>query len=121
MKWNGREYNLELNLQSQFEIADLCPNGDFARIGEVFADGNFKKQAMSIIKIICALSRGYEDHKAYEDPAYNPQYLTEEMFKFATQDQLFTISEAIHECLTGDSKQEVETEVKKTEKQNLNL
>lgn len=120
MKWNGREYHFELNLQSQFEIADLCPGGDFARLGEVFAEGNFKQQAMGIIRMACALSKGYEDHKAFEDPSYEVKYLTEDMFKFASQDDLFLISEAIQECLTRDVKQSIETEVKKTDEVSPN-
>lgn len=113
MEWKGKEYGLELNIQSEIEISELCPDGDFAKIGEVLSSGTFIENVKNIIKIACMLSRGYEDHMKYDNPEYEVNYLTEDDFKFAKNSDIFMLTNAVTEAMSEGAEQTVETEVSK--------
>lgn len=74
----GKEYDLDLTVQAFGEITDICPGKDFGRINEILeADAGSSMRYTA--KILGALSRGAEMRKKYEDPAYKPNPIKEEM------------------------------------------
>ena len=109
---HGKERGFALTVGASAEIADLCPDGDLKRLGEVL-DGKYGEMLRSTAKIIVAMSRGYEDGKAFEDPGYKPDPLTDrEVLSLTTEDFRRLQSEAMDAFQAGH-KTTVETEPEK--------
>lgn len=90
---NGKERGFALTIGASVEISDLCPQGDLARLGEVFAQ-SYGKQIRTTAKIIAAMSKGYENQKHYENPNYEPDALT--------VDEILTLDTATFQALTHE-------------------
>jgi hypothetical protein len=110
MEINGREINFELNVQSHEEICAICPDGDLARMGELYANPGTRKAVEANIKIAIALNRGYEDHKHFDDPNYSPRYLTEEDFRFYPYYKMPELEKELSAAMTAGMKETVETD-----------
>lgn len=80
MELYGKEYGFRLTVGAAAEIAELCPGKDIAQIGELIRNmaGLLNPDK---IKIIVALSRGYESARKFEDPAYTKKELTAELLE----------------------------------------
>ena len=117
MKINGKDYGLEFNIQAHEEIAKLCPGQDIARMEELYNKGS-AESLRADIAIACALSRGYEDHKHFEDPDYVQDYLTEEHFRFLPFHMIPEIEKELTRVMAEDGAQTVETEPVKPSSKN---
>lgn len=111
---HGREVNFALTVGSSTEISELCPDGNIERVGELFETSAYGKQVRSIAKLVCALSRGYETAKKYEEKAngvdYAPNPLTIEELTTLTPDDFNAVALEAFACLSKDRKTTVETE-----------
>ena len=116
MKIKEQEYNFELNIQSQNEITELCPDKDFSRIQEVLGGDNVTQSMNAIVKIACCLSRGYEDHRKFDDESYEVNYLTEEECRFFTMAQVMELSKEVIQCMNQDAQTSVEAKEIKSKK-----
>lgn len=110
---HGTERKFMLTIGASVEVADMCPDGDLSRLGEIFT-GSYKKTVETSTKLILALNKGYEDAKAYDCPGYTPVYLTEkEVLSLPSADFKRLQLEAMA-AFRADSKSKVElTETKK--------
>ena len=115
MKINGRERHFELNVQAHNEIAAQLPGNDFGKLNEAYTDGSLKTVETDIMVAI-ALNRGYEDHRHYEDPSYEPVYLTPDDFRFLPVDAIQTLEQELLAVLRADQTQEIETEPVRSKK-----
>ena len=76
----GREYKFFLTIGASVEIAELCPGGDIKRIGEVLNTEKPLGENIGVISgIVCALSKGAEVKKAFENVGYVPEPITKEI------------------------------------------
>lgn len=76
---NGKKRELLLTVGASVGIAELCPNGDMSRLGEVLsAETVYGQQVKSISKIIIEMNRGFETAKKFKVPDYEPDVITEE-------------------------------------------
>lgn len=75
MKLNGREYGFKLTAGAAMDIADLCPGKDLRNFAALL-DGSAGPIMEGRAAYICALSRGYEEAKAFEEHGYKPDPLT---------------------------------------------
>lgn len=116
MKLKEQEYKFELNIQSQNEITEICPDGDFSRIQEVLGGNNITKSMNAIIQIACALNRGYEDHRKYDDDSYEVNYLTEDKCKFLTMKEVMELSQEVIDSMNSDAQTSIEAEEMKSKK-----
>lgn len=117
MKINGTDYGLEFNVQAHEEVAKLCPGQDIARLEELYNRGS-AESLRADIAIACALSRGYEDHRHFEDPDYVQNYLTEEDFRFLPFYMITEIEKEITRVMAEGSGQTVEAEPVKSSSKN---
>lgn len=109
---HNKEYNFLLTVGASAEIAEYCPDGDMARIDELF-EQPYAKQMRSVAKIVAALSRGYETAKKYEDPDYAGTPLTtDEILTLSPADYQALVAEALV-AFRGSTEQTVETEPSK--------
>ena len=75
MEINGREYAFLLTAGAAMDIADMCPGKDLRNFAALL-DGSACPTLEGRAAFICALSRGAEDARAFEEPGYKPQPLT---------------------------------------------
>lgn len=105
----GKERGFELNVQSHGEISELCENKDFANFGKLFGGTQTENLKMDM-QIAVIMNRGYEDHKAFDDPNYTPDYLKIEDMKFLTMPQIQELESALLAAVVEDQKTEIEAE-----------
>lgn len=116
MKIRGKDRRFELNVQSYFEIEQICEGQDFANFGKLF-EGNTSGQNIQVdMKVACILNKGYEDRKAFEDPEYKPDYLTLEDMKFMSLENIQKMEAELLEAVSTGQAVTIETEEPKPEK-----
>lgn len=94
MKLFDKEYGFKLTVGASAELAKACPEGDMNRLDEVL-DGAYSGTIDGASKFLLALSRGYEQARAFEEIGYKPQPLTEELIAAMDFDQF---AEALREA-----------------------
>lgn len=109
MKINGKEYGLFLTIRAWTEICELCPDGDFGKVGDLLQG---KGQMMNVVRILASLSRGYADHEVTVEGHERPEVLTEAYLSSLSP---FILAEAgvveeITTAMQGGTAQEIETE-----------
>ena len=114
MKIYGREAGFRFTVGASAKISDLCPDGDISRLGEVL-EGQYGKVARDSAAIIAALSEGYEEACAFENPGYTPKPLTVEEVLTLRMDEFAQLQQAALAAWTEDSKPTVEVEPEKKE------
>lgn len=114
MKIYGEEYGFALTVGASAEIADLCPDGDLNRIGEVL-EGRFSETVNFNAKFIVAMSKGYDDAKKYSGEPLDHRPLTVEMILSLPQKQFIEVQDYALACFTADNKTTVEVEPPKKE------
>lgn len=77
MKIHGREVGLLKSVGAVCELTEMCPERKLNNI-TMLVQGDEIDVMKNIIKIVCILSKAYEDNKRFEDPDYKPNPLTEE-------------------------------------------
>jgi len=104
----GKERHFEFNVQSHKEISMLCRDNDIANIGELYK--NSLDSVANIIQMAIIMNRGYEDHKAYDDPTYTPEYLTDDDFRFVSYQQIRELEQVLNRVMIEGRETEIETE-----------
>lgn len=102
---NGKEHGFLLTIGASAEISKICPQGDLARLGEVF-NRSYAEQISATAKLVEAMSRGYENQRRYEDPSYEPDVLT--------ADEIMTLDTATFQALTHEVMQKFGADQKPT-------
>ena len=113
----GKERGLEFNVQSHREISEMCPDNDLANIAKLYT--NSRDSVQNVIRMAIALNRGFEDHKAYDNPNYKPEYLTEDDFKFMAYEEIAKLENEVNDCMVNGRKTEIETEPVKSSSKNV--
>lgn len=113
----GKERRFELNVQSHEEIAKHLKDEDFANFGELYQRGSLATIKADIMLAI-TMNRAFEDHRAYDNPDYKPEYLTEEDFRFFSQAQLAELESELTKAMNAGNEISVETEEPKASGKN---
>lgn len=113
----GKERRFELNVQSHEEIAKHLRDEDFANFGELYQRGSLATIKADIMLAI-TMNRAFEDHRAYDNPDYKPEYLTEEDFRFFSQAQLAELETELTKAMNAGNEISVETEEPKASGKN---
>ena len=113
----GKERRFELNVQSHEEIAKHLRDEDFANFGELYQRGSLATIKADIMLAI-TMNRAFEAHRAYDNPDYKPEYLTEEDFRFFSQAQLAELESELTKAMNAGNEISVETEEPKASGKN---
>lgn len=114
MKIYGREAGFRFTVGASAKIADLCPDGDITRLGEVL-EGQYGQVTRDTAAIMAALSEGYEQARSFEVPGHEPNPLTvDELFSLRPS-EFNALQQAALAAWTEDSKPTVEVEPEKKE------
>ena len=105
-----------LTVGASADIAELCPNGDMSKVGEVIAQASYAEQIKLTLKMAIAMNRGYEENKAFEIEGYKEDVLTEKELRTLKPAELEALSNEILAAYKGDMEPSIEVEPeKKTE------
>ena len=109
MEIYGREYGFKLTVGASSDISEFCPDGDIKRVGEVLS-GGFAKTVKAGSAFVCALSRGYEEARSFEEPGYVPAPLTPEIMRSLDMDTYRQVMSDAMSAFVRDQKTTVEVE-----------
>lgn len=113
---NGKERNFFLTVGASCSIAELCPDGDIANIGKLFAGGRYSKNMTTIAKFIAAMNRGYEERT--NPGAEKPDVVTVRELMSLTMDEFTQAQSEAFAAFNDDSKTTIETADPKGSKKN---
>lgn len=114
MQVYGREVGFRFTVGASAKIADLCPDGDIERLGELL-NGSYGQVSRDTSAIIVALSEGYEQAQRFEDPAYKPRPLSVEEIMSLRPAEFMELQQAAMAAWVEDKKTTVEVEPEKKE------
>lgn len=109
MQIYGREYGFKLTVGASAKIADLCPDGDLSKVGDLMK-GRYSRITKTGADFICALSEGYEIALKYERPGYEPHPLCREMVMSLDPEVFAKVQQAAMEAFARDQKGSVQVE-----------
>ena len=112
---HGREIGLRLTLGAALKIAKLTPHQSIEEIGEVLGAASFAEQLDLIMRFVEAMSQGYEEARAFEEPGYLKRPLTYDEVQTLDMSDLTVLQHEALAAFYGDSKTEVEVEEPKKE------
>lgn len=115
---NGREIKFLRTVKTTSNIADMCPDKDINRIGELFS-GDLSTTLETGAKFIHYLNEGYEMNKHYNDKSYQPQTISVDEIMFL-DDKTYTdlINEAMSQIGAG-AEQMIELEPSKKNEETM--
>lgn len=115
MKIHGREVGLLKTVGAVCEISEMCPEKKLNNVKLLF-QGDDIADRKNMIALVCALNKGYESAKKFEDHDYKPNFLTEEeCMSIDESDFMMLFDEAIRVFYNIDQTVEVEEPKKKEE------
>lgn len=115
MKVNGREVNFCRTIEANCQIADICEDGDFSKIGDLLT-GKYQDSQRNAAKFVAILSNGYEQKKKFQEPGYKPNPITADEIMTLSEDEFTQLFTEAFAAWSGE-KPTIETEpVKKTRK-----
>lgn len=115
MQVYGREVGFRFTVGASAQIADLCPEGDIQRLGELL-DGQYGQVSRDTAAIVAALSEGYEQARRFEDPAYKPRPLSAEEVMSLRPAEFMELQKAAMAAWAADKETTVEVEPEKKDR-----
>ena len=112
MQVYGREVGFRFTVGASAMIADLCPDGDIERLGELL-NGSYGQVSRDTAAIVVALSEGYEQAQRFENPAYKPRPLSVEEIMSLRPAEFMELQQAALAAWVEDKKATVEVEPEK--------
>jgi hypothetical protein len=113
MEIYGIKVEFARTVKSNAALAEICPDHDIKRFGEMVSGNAYW---INIPKIMEIMQNGAEDKKKFDaaqmGQTYEPQYLTEEQFSYLDAFQLNELSNECWEAFVGDGKQTVDSKEK---------
>lgn len=114
MEFHGREIKFMRTVHAAMTIADMCEGKKIANLYKWF-EGEDAEVYKNMATFVVLMNKGYEDYKAFMDPAYKPEYLKEDMFTYLPDSILLEMYAEASLAWVND-KPTVETEPSKKSK-----
>lgn len=92
---HGREVKFLLTVGASCEIAEMCPQGDMKRLGELMNPEKLSDMQRVNAQIVCAMNRGYEAAREFEQPGYEARPIT--------MHELMTLPPAVFNALVQEA------------------
>ena len=113
MKIYNKEVGFALTVGASIEISKLCPDNDITRIDEVLGS-NYVRNLETTVKMVLIMNKAFVSVEKLE--GREADSVTEEEVLSLTPKMITEVTKAMMEAFKGDSKGEVEVEVKNGEK-----
>lgn len=107
MKIFGEDYGFMLTVGASAAIADLCPDGDLNRMGEVL-QGKYSETIFFTAHYIEAMAKGFDDAKRYAGEEITHKPLTAEMVMALPSDVFKDVQAEALRAFKGDTETTVE-------------
>lgn len=107
MKIFDDEYGFMLTVGASAEIADLCPDGDLNRMGELL-EGRFSDTVNFTASFIVAMAKGFDDARRFSGQEITHRPLTKEMLLSLPSDVFKDVQAAALAAFKGDTETTVE-------------
>lgn len=107
---NGRECGFRFTISASIEVAELCPDKDISKLGELFKEESFKNSVIQTVKLAAILSKANEEAVAYDGSRKPEKPLTEGELLSLTQDKFYAVKDEIVKACIGDAARTVEIE-----------
>ncbi len=111
----GEEYGFKLTIGASAAIAELCPDGDLARIEDVLDGNRVAKVINFTASFIEALAKGFDDAKRYAGEEVTHRPLTADMVKALPGDVFKEVQSAAIAAFRSDTEPTVEVAPSKKE------
>lgn len=108
----GHDYGFLLTVGASAEVAELCPGGDLAKIGEALT-GRFADTIEITARFIVAMAAGYDAAQAFSGVQIGHPALTAEMVKALPMPKFKEVQAAAMASFRGDMAPTVEVEPSK--------
>ena len=115
MKVHGRNIGFLRTVKLTCELADMCPDGDLNKIGELFT-GHMGDVQRNTAKFIALMNEGYEVSKSFEEPTYEPNPLSVEEILYLDDGTFTQLFEEASAVFMEDGKPTVEVQASKKKK-----
>ena len=112
MKIFGEEYGFMLTVGSSAAVADLCPDGDLTRIGELL-NTKYSEMVKFISVFVEEMAKGYDDYHRNMGEEITHKPLTAAMVLALPNDELKSVQDAALKAFRRDSETTVEVEPSK--------
>ncbi len=113
MKIYNKEVGFALTVGASIEISKLCPDNDITRIDEVLGS-DYVKNLETTVQMILIMNRAFVSVAKME--GREADSVTEEEILTLAPKKIAEVTQAMMEAFKGDSKGEVDVEVKNGEK-----
>ena len=120
MKIFDEEYGFMLTVGASAEIADLCPDGDLNRMGEVL-QGRFSQTINFTASFIEAMAKGFDDAERFAGHSVTHKPLTADMVKALPSNVFKDVQAAALAAFRGDTETTVEVAPSKKEESQTAL
>ena len=110
---HGKERGFLCTVEAVEEISKICRDGNIENLLEVFEEGTVTDKINKIIDLVCALNKGYEKNKAFEEPGYTSDIITKEELKAVPIKMMTEIQNEALEAISFGVSATVETEPEK--------
>lgn len=118
MKIFGQDYEFRLTVSASTRIAELCPDKDLTRMGEIMS-GTFSQMMNAAAELIVAMAEGYDRYALRNGIKVEHDPLTKEMLFDLTTEEFKAIQLEAMKAFRGDIKPTVEVAPgKKKEKES---
>lgn len=107
MKIFGQEYGFLLTVGASAEIADLCPDGDLSKIGDML-NGKFSDIINFTASFVAEMAKGYDEAERYSGRPVDHAPLTPEMVKALPSSAMKEVQDAALAAFRADMKTTVE-------------
>ena len=111
----GEEYGFKLTIGASAAIAELCPEGDLARIEEVLDGKRVAKVINFTASFIEALAKGFDDARRYAGEEVTHKPLTADMVKALPSNVFKEVQSAAIAAFRSDTETTVEVAPSKKE------
>ncbi len=113
----GHEIKFLRTVLANCEIAKICENRDISNFDKLL-QGDTPTSYNAQCVFVCAMQKGHEMHEKFENPDYEPMYLSVDDLMLIDPESFNELVEEAFKVFAGDAYQEVETQEPKEAKKN---
>ena len=106
MKLNGKEILFRRSVRATADLAEICPNKDIAKIGELMNGGTGQQLATGAV-LIHVLNAAYESHRAMTEPGYEPRAITVDEIMDLDETEYMTLMTEALAVFRADGQQDI--------------
>lgn len=110
---HGRECGFRFTIGASIAIAELCPEKDLSRMGELFEGKSYGDVAVQTAKLAAILSKANEAAVAYDGSRQQERPLSEEEIMTLTQEEFQAVQAEVLKAYGADTARTVEVEPSK--------